>query len=56
MKGIVLALVLHTQMCPQCSNGDACSEGERLHDTWFDHVVKAALGTENSQRDVAMAA
>lgn len=56
MKGIVLALVLHTQMCPQCSTGEACSEGERLHDKWFDHVVKVALGTEGSQQHVPMAA
>jgi hypothetical protein len=49
MKGIVLALVLHTQMCPQCTNGETCCEGERLHDKWFDHVMKAALGTEDRQ-------
>ncbi|HKT30553.1 hypothetical protein [Dyella sp.] len=55
MKGIVLALVLHTQMCQQCFNGQPCSEAQRLHDKWWDHMAKAALGTDDPAIAVGVA-
>jgi hypothetical protein len=48
MKGIVLALVLHTQMCPQCFNGEPCPEAQRLHDKWWDKMATGALGAEDA--------
>jgi hypothetical protein len=56
MKGIVLALVVHTQMCSRCSTGERCSEAERLHDKWFDLAAKAAFETDGGLLGVAEAA
>jgi hypothetical protein len=56
MKGIVLALVVHTQMCSRCSTGERCSEAERLHDKWFDLAAKAGLESDGGLLNVAEAA
>jgi hypothetical protein len=55
MKGIVLALVLHNQMCPQCYMGEPCPDAERLHDTWLEQVARAALGSEGTDAMAAAA-
>jgi hypothetical protein len=55
MKGIVLALVLHNQMCPQCFKGEPCPDAERLHDKWLEQVASATLSSEGTD-GIAVAA
>jgi hypothetical protein len=55
MKGIVLALVLHNQMCSHCYNGEPCEDAERLHDKWLEQIARAALDPRDDQ-DMAAAA
>jgi hypothetical protein len=58
MKGIVLAWVLHTQLCPQCSKDEPCSEAFRLRDKWIEHVAKVSpsSGHTAQSHDVMAAA
>ena len=56
MNGIILAFMLHTQMCPQCLKGERCSEAERLYDKWLALATNAATATDDKRPDVAEAA
>jgi hypothetical protein len=58
MKGIVLAWVLHTQLCPQCSIDAPCPEAFRLRDKWIEQVAKATPSTGHTAQghDVMAAA
>jgi hypothetical protein len=49
------ALALHILMLPPCSEDEGCLEGERLHDEWFDQVVKVTLETASSRQGASMA-
>jgi hypothetical protein len=51
MKGIVLALVLHTQLCSQCLTDEPCSEAIRLRDKWLEHIAKTSPSIEHAAQN-----